>query len=65
MIRWRVMQNMFMTSSVVVEKGFIYKEEAEAIADELNIDCDAYTHYYVEAYQSENILKFGNIKLKK
>lgn len=64
MTKWMILKDMFMTSTVVVERGFLDKKEAESIANVMNHECDAYTYYHIQAYETDSVIEMENTNLK-
>lgn len=59
-----IVEQQFLTTAVVVKKGFLNKEEAEKLSYKWNSESDVYTSYTVQMYQDESTLDLnGKIKL--
>ena len=63
MKKYRIVKQLFMTSSTIIAKGFLDRETADKECKGWNQGCDVYTHYFVECYGDKDLIKFENIKL--
>jgi hypothetical protein len=65
MTKWLILEQEFLTTQVIVEKGFLNEEEAKELCDKWNKESDIWTSYTTQAYQEETLLNFnGKLKIK-